>query len=163
MGAKGEREMGNRGREIYLPALEGGGPQIFCDDGPWRALEMSARGSRMSAGADGAQERERAGAGRARERERAGRRRELAWKRKGSGGGVRDPWTRCGPPHRESSGVLRHRGERRLGVLFRRRFLHSLPPSSINLLPRHQNAYVAVQLIDLDSTVESALGLPYQF
>ena len=50
MGAKGEREMGNRGREIYLPALEGGGPQIFCGDDPWRALEMSARGSRMSAG-----------------------------------------------------------------------------------------------------------------
>ncbi|KAG2578936.1 hypothetical protein PVAP13_6NG168303 [Panicum virgatum] len=99
MGAKGEWEMGNRGREIYLPALEGGGPQNFCGDGPWRALEMSARGSRMSAGADGA-----------RERERAGRRRELAQKRKGSGGGVRDPWTRCGPPHRESSGVLRHRG-----------------------------------------------------
>ena len=105
MRAKGEREMGNRGREIYLPALEGGGPQIFCDDGPWRALEMSARGSRMSAGADGARERERAGAGGARERERAGRRRELARKRKGSGGGVRDPWTRCGPPHRESSGI----------------------------------------------------------
>ena len=95
MRAKGEREMGNRGREIYLPALEGGGPQIFCGDDPWRALEMSARGSRMSAGADGARERERAGAGGARERERAGRRRELARKRKGSGGGVRDPWTRC--------------------------------------------------------------------
>jgi len=66
-----------------------------------------------------------------------------------------------GLPHRESCGVLRHRGERRLGALFRSRFLPSLPPSSINLLPRHQNAYVAVQLIDLDSTVESALGLPW--
>ena len=50
MESKGEREMGNRGREIYLPALEGGGPQIFCGDGPWRALEMSARGSRRSVG-----------------------------------------------------------------------------------------------------------------
>jgi len=41
--------------------------------------------------------------------------------------------------------------------------LLSLPPqyiSSIYLLPRHQNAYVTVQLINLDSTVESALGLP---
>ena len=113
MGAKGEREMGNRGREIYLPALEGGGPQIFCGDGPWRALEMSARGSRMSAGADGARERERAGAGGARERERAGagarereragRRREVAQEQKGSGGGVRDPSIRHGPPQRESS------------------------------------------------------------
>ena len=102
MGAKGEREMGNRGREIYLPALEGGGPQIFCGDGPWRALEMSVRGSRMSAGADGARERERAGAG-ARERERAGRRREVAQEQKGSGGGVRDPSIRHGPPQRESS------------------------------------------------------------
>ena len=67
MGAKGEREMGNRGREIYLPALEGGGPQIFCGDGPWRALEMSARGSRMSA------EQMERGRGSAREQEERGR------------------------------------------------------------------------------------------
>ena len=34
-----------------------------------------------------------------------------------------------------------------------------LPPSSINMLPRHQNTYVIVQLIDLDSIIESILGL----
>ena len=104
-GSEGRTGDGQQRKGDLFTCPGGGGPQIFCGDGPWRALEMSARGSRMSAGADGARERERAGAGGARERERAGRRRELARKRKGSGGGVRDPWTRCSPPHRESSGI----------------------------------------------------------
>jgi len=152
MGAKGEREMGNRGREIYLPALEGGGPQIFCGDGPWRALEMSARGSRMSAGADGACG-SRRNAGEGTRGAEAGASAEAEGERRRS--------TRSMDSMRSSSSrVFRHRGERRLGVLFRRRFLPSLPPSSINLLSRHQNTYVTVQLINLDSTVESALGVP---
>jgi len=39
MGAKGEREMGNRGREIYLPALEGADLKFFAATVPgarWR-------------------------------------------------------------------------------------------------------------------------------
>ena len=51
------REDGSEGRtgdgqqrKGDLHALEGAGPRNFCGDGPWRALEMSARGSRRSVG-----------------------------------------------------------------------------------------------------------------
>ena len=55
MGAKGEREMGNRGREIYLPALEGGTSNFLrrrslARAGDERAREQDERGSRWSAG-----------------------------------------------------------------------------------------------------------------
>ena len=141
MGAKGERKMGNRGREIYLPALEGGGPQIFlrrrslARAGDERAREQDERGSRWSAGEGARGSRRSAGEGTRGAEAGAGAEAE----------GERRRSTRSMDSMRSSSSrVFRHRGERRLGVLFRRRFLPSLPPSSINLLSRHQNTYVTV-------------------
>ena len=59
MGAKGEREMDNRGREIYLPALEGGRTSNFlrrrslARAGDERVREQDERGRGNARGGGG--------------------------------------------------------------------------------------------------------------